>query len=237
MKKPKSVKQVAYLLVWLPVMLLIITACGNEATNPTNTAFAPVDQTSPTTNATTGSGSGTPQVAAAATDTPAATATATTATNTPQATPSLAPAIQGINGQTVPDFPGLKPAQPGQPLEQRFESQLVGAGGGNATARFFTTTAKFEEIVSYYDKQLAAAGFTKEGQQNLNAVGNLRLMNGAIVGYNLGGANPKRVALVNAGPITDNFISQLNTAELTAFNLPRGENLIIILENVPVGLG
>lgn len=212
-------------LIWLPGLLLLLVACGDDNTpTPIPSPIAPSPTTGPI-------GTPTPINAAIATDTPIVTAIPTTVSPAPAAPVTSVPALQAAGNQVVPDFTGLKPAQPGQPLAQRLEGQLA---GNSTNTRFFTTNASFDEIVTYYDKELAAAGYIKQGRQTLTSIGNLKITSGTIVGYS---NSSKQVALIDAGLITDNFISQLNTAELTNFNLNRGDHLIIILENVPVGLG
>lgn len=219
--------RLARYLIWLPFLLLLLTACGGGDTPTT------VSTSTPSLTSTTGP-LATPTAinAAIATDTPgvitAIPTTAAVAVTTP------VPAIQGVGNQLVPDFPGLKPAQPGKPLEQRLAGQLA---GNSTNTRFFTTNASFDEIITYYDKALADAGYSKQGRQNLSAIGNLKITSGAIVGYSQNTNSAKRVAIVDAGIVTDNFIAQLNTPELSNLNLSRGDHLIIILENVPVGLG
>lgn len=234
-----SFKQRAMLGMLLFVLLLWMASCDSQS----QTAV-PAGQNSPATG-TAGVGVGTmvagTQVAASAATVTVATTTAATtttaasavATTAAAATPNV-PGVSGTTTQDVPNPPNSKPADVGNPLEKRFTSQLLSNTASSSSIRFFATGSSFEDIVKYYDKALGDAGYRKQGLQQVTSIGNLRVPDGAIAGYAQDG---KRVAIVNAGVVNDNFIAQLSSAELTAENLRQGDRLIIILENVPAGLG
>ena len=219
------------LIVCSLVLLVTIGACGD---NSTPIAGNIIGESATTTAGVVATATG--MVAqAAATETPAP---------IPTVNPNAAPAIttapaegsQSGGSQTVPNYPNFRIATLGLPLEQRLTGLPVGSTKP-ANVYFFTTNSSFEDVTAYYDKQLSGIGYTKAGRQNLASLGGIKLNGGLATGYTKGGTNSKQITLVNAGIITQNFFAQLSTAELNAVKLNLGDRLVILFDNVPLGLG
>ncbi len=214
--------------VLIPALMIGLLSCGSDNTPAPSGSVTPIGQATPMGGIVV---TPVPIQSNSATEVATTTVVATTAAAT---TPSPAP---GTNSLTVPKYPNFKAAATGAPLEARLTTELVGSKTASNTLQLFTTDSSFEEVVKYYDKILGDAGYVKAGNQSVSSVGTLKIKNGEIIGYALGGSNPNRVALVNLGIVTDNFISQLNSAELTAFKLNVGDHLVGLINNVPPGLG
>lgn len=216
------------------VMLVVMAACGESSitTIPGN-----ISSEQATSTAAAGSNATATVGLVLATDTPAPTATSLpVATSAPITTTTPVGGSQGGGSQTIPAYPNLRAADLGLPLELR----LAGLPAGSArptNVRFFTTNNSFEDVVSYYDRELPNVGYGKAGRQNLATLGGIRLNSGSVVGYNRTDKSARQISLINAGIINQNFFAQLSTAELNSVRLNLGDRLVILFDNVPVGLG
>ncbi|HEX2916548.1 MAG TPA: hypothetical protein VH186_37660 [Chloroflexia bacterium] len=245
---------VLLLSVWL---VLILAACSDQGNGPTPTPTlikpVPSETTAP------------PSAAVATTIPPeflitipplnlnpnnAVTTHAANATSAPAtvATPAPAPTQAQASlpgGQTnVPPVPAkstFKPLNAGSDLEQNLASILPG-GNQASSVQIFSTRDNFAAIVGYYNQALSR-NYRQVGQQNLQSLtgpnGQLKLAGSVVIGYqNKSGAANDNIALVVTPPLTASYLSQVRSvAPNLASQLTTGDRLLVVIYNVPLGLG
>ncbi len=237
-------------LVLIVAVTLLLTAC--DSSSPTS---PPPSPTAVTGNQGNLSGQ-VPTASATAIATTQATATATTApgatvviVTTAAATTTTASATTASTGgiTLVPLNSNTKAITVNGPLEQQLRANLLGNNTSFSSAQYFSTRDSLENVIRYYDVTLGK-NYTRVGRSNLNSLGgqlsNVPIPNGSVTGYRRN-ANapadslaPTNVSVVNIGPVTASFLSRLQTAAPDLANqLTVGDRLIIVLYNVPLGLG
>jgi hypothetical protein len=228
--------------------LTLLTACGEEpkAPAPTNPPPSPTMIAGNQNNLIGGSVAA--ATAAPNTATPIViTQAALTPTPTPLAVSQTTPTPSGGIAllTPLPTKAGYKALNVGGMVEQELKSSLLGSSTSFGNAQYLITRDSFASIEKYYNSQLSKT-YRRIGSQSLKSLGgqfgNLTIPNGLVVGYHkLATAStdaPANLALVNVGPVTQNFLNQLRTvAPDVAAQLTPGDRLIIMLYDVPQGLG
>jgi hypothetical protein len=235
----------------LALVLALLTACGDEPTaTPTGATASPSAATTAQNNPSGGTVVA-PTVIVATT--PAfTTAVATTPPTTAAASPAVGQAQN--QGQTtlapgllsVAPKPSYKAITVNAQLQDQLKTSMLGSNAALGSAQYFTTRDSFDSVIAYYDGALGK-NYQRIGTQNIQNLGgqlsNLALPNGVVVGYRRvasapADGSPANIALVNIGPVTTSFLNQLRSiAPDVAGQITVGDRLILVLYNVPPGLG
>lgn len=231
----------------LALVMALLTACGDQpTTTPTGATASP---STTTQNNPSGGTVVAPTVIIATT--PAAT---TVAATTPPTTAATNPAVAGQAGQptlapgllSVAPKPSYKTVTVNAQLQDQLKTSMLGSNAAFGSAQYFTTRDSFDSVIAYYDGALGK-NYQRIGTQNIQNLGgqlsNLALPNGVVAGYRRvasapADGSPAEIALVNIGPVTTAFLNQLRSiAPDVAGQITVGDRLIIVLYNVPPGLG
>jgi hypothetical protein len=154
---------------------------------------------------------------------------------------TLAPGLSSVGLK-----PGYKSITVNPQLQDQLKTSLLGSNAAFGSTQYFTTRDSFDSIIAYYDGALGK-NYQRIGSQRLPNLGgpfsNLSLPNGVDVGYRRvanapADGSPTNIALINVGPVTTSFLNQLKSvAPDVAGQITVGDRLIIVLYNVPPGLG